>query len=586
MGFVVGLGCGSLFAADVWERVPAGVAGVITFRNLQKSHDSITPFVRKIDPEFDGLEPESFESMIGLRPGTIDPTQPVHVVLFRAEDLEGFLGEGGLGEREEHFPVVAFVPRRAERFAAAERGSRNRIRDVEGAFGHYFLLMKDGVAFVSNRKKPLTHIARVRPEKSLAASLDDDVESIYENSDFFIHLPLDRWRDKVGRLVWLAGRLIELSHAGKADPDELASGKLVAGWLVRGMKDVIDQMETVTLALSFDRTTIRLHHHHTFRPGGSVAGYLEQVERTEVDLWSSIPDQPFFMLGVLNWRCPAETSFLGRFSSFLFKSELPANKLPKRKRTKLIDASLKSFGAMRGMFLMRTSPPGAVQPQQIIGGYAVPNAARKTLMAHRFVQENIADSLSLMMPGGGHYTGAFTECGDHGADCIEMKMNVAALSAERRREVLRSYGKGACLQEAVLGDDLMIYSVAQPRWGVHDVAKRIEAGKHMGGNPHIRRIRSRLPQDANAVVIADFGRFVGLAPYYKKSAPIAESGVDVEPPGARHEQVGFGPLAGWACEVRADSIHGQFAVDAADVLKAFEIAGSCGQEAEAPRADK
>lgn len=569
-----------LRAMDALDCVPADVAGVVEFRDLEGSSREINAFFKKIGWDYGMIDVEALGAILGLEPGSIDTSKPIQLILFRPGNLLSLWRLGSTPEDDQRLPLVAFIPKDAGHFARQVQGREDALTLERGANGEYFLLMRQGVAFVSKKRRQLRAIRKAEPDQCLLAAFDKDINSMRARSDVFLHLPLQRWREKIHFPLFLAANALKLAVSAQGDPDHIEVTHAYADWFSKGALKLVGQMQSATLGLDFDGKTFRLDHHFVFTPCDSVADYLHQVSRTGRNLWAPLPDRPFYFAAVLDWKCPAEVSVLQRFMKHFFSLDFVAQAIPEEKRRRrLLKYSLESYEGLGGMQVMFTSDPGRMRPLQMFGGHVLddaPAALEKT----RFLQENAGDLMAVLLPGGSHCIGKLRERRDGRVRYLEMKFDLAGTpeDEEWREAMATVYGTEACFREAVADEHQLVYSLAKPPRGVTELLATMESGKHLGRNAVVKRIRSRLPEEANAVVLLDIGRVLAMstdaaaamragkkASARSVPAPVAEAKASDK----------VGPLLGWSCRVRGNALNCRLAMDGKDILGLCALAGLC-----------
>jgi len=572
--FVLVAGAVPAIAANALRFVPSDVAGVLTLSNVSASSRAFVEFARRLDADSRAFDLAEFEMALGFEPGTLDLSQPIHIVLSRPEELGAFLRSEGPGDGAEHYPLIAFVPKDRAAFMAKVGGRENRPRQQEGPFGSYHLLMRDGVAFVCEQPKWLHRVKRVVPERSLAASLSKDIAAIESRSDIFLHLRMERWREKINPFVMLAGNLIKLSVASEQEPAHREQVSQLIAWLADGFSEALEQMETVTLSMAFDGETFRVGHHFAFREGAWFADYLSDVRRTGVDLFRGLPDQPFFMAGVFDWKCPPGKSFNCRFSRYFYSLDTAKQTIPKDLRAKLVDTAMECAASLNGTQFMLTSPPGKLQPMQVVTGYAVEDA-HEVIKKYRFIQENAAELMTSFMPGGAAGgMGRFKKCRQDGISYDELPLDPPGSSSVVGEQIALVYGEGARLQQAILDEKQLVFAITQAPHSIVDLTQRLKAGTTLGRNKSVRRIRDRLPADANAIVLIDTGRLASAVPLLAQmSVTGARHGWRPLPNAGSGATRPVGPLLAWVCRVRPTALDCQLVMDADDVLEMVRLLG-------------
>jgi len=562
---------GPSIAADALRYVPSDVAGVLTLSNVGVSSRALVGFARRLNQDSRGFDLADFEMAIGFQPGTLDLSQPIHIILSKPEELGAFLRGEDSDTGSGQCPLIAFVPKDPAAFMAKVGGRENRPRLQEGPFGSYHLLMRDGIAFVCEQSKWLHRVKRVAPERSLAASLPSECAAMDARGDIVLHLRMDRWRKKISPFVMLAGNLIKLSIASEQEPARREQIGALIGWLADGFSEALQQLDTITLSLAFDGKTFRIGHHLAFRRGAWFANYLGNVRRTGVDLFRGLPDQPFYMAGVFDWKCPPGKSFNCRFSRFFYGLDSVKGTIPRDLRTKLVDTAMECAAGLNGTQFMLTSPPGKMAPMQVLTGYAVDDA-QAVFKSYRFIQENAAELMTSFIPGGAACSmGGFEEYRREGVRYVQLQLDAPGSPEPVGEQIAVVYGKGALLQQAILDDKQILFTVAQAPFGVVDLTRRLKAGPTLDKNEYVRRIRSRLAADANAIVLIDVGRLAAAVPLMAKMS-ITGRRRGWDPQVKTVENAGrVGPLLAWTCRVRPTALDCQLVMDADDVLAMIRV---------------
>lgn len=577
---------GSTRATDSLRFIPANSAGLVSFRNPERFDHELTAFIRKIQPDFEGLGLDEFESFVGLKPGTIDASKRVQVILLRPEELNVLLNGPGIGEGDEPSPVVLFTPKDRDAFMKKVGGRENRARRQTGPYGKYYLLMRDGIAFVSDRRKPLRVLRFVKPADSFSVAFDDELKAIYADSDVFVHLPLARWRERLSPYLMLGSNLLKLGITSQMNTQELAEIQALVNWMFDGFLDAFEQMRTFTLALTYDAETFRLRHYHTFAKNQWMARYLGQVQRPDFDSFAALPDRPFLMVGAANWKSAPSASLTCRLYKQLLNNPAFAKKLPDQAAEKLLAAAEEAIGQTRGVNFMLASPPGRFIPMQVLGSYTVTDA-RAALRAYRFLQENMSDALGGFMPGGNAFCGKFSERRRDGVKFLEMSLNLEHLTPMARQQARAMYGDDAVVQETAVGEHHVVYAITRPSQGIFDLVNAARTGQNVGRNEAVRRIRACLPRDSHCVLIVDLGRILRTAPFIMTfQKRLAGRSTEAESASAEAQTEQTGPLLGWSCRLRAGAIDGSFAMAAEDVLAVTRLVDDPHARSGGARAEK
>jgi len=554
--------------ADILEMIPQDAVGLISFRSLNESNERFSQILKKIDPSFEGLPLADLESTLGFAPGTIDLSKRISVVLFHPDEIREFVTSPGLGAPGSGgYPVVAFTPRRAESFA----GLKNRVRARQGIWSKYYALSRDGTVFISDRRKPLRSLMRVRRGESLAARMNSHHREIYESDDAFLHFPAAAWRERLNPMLTMMGTMVKINFAAHQTASNSSDSRETLDWFIEGALDAIDQMDFLSISLRINSETVRLHHVHTFDRNRSVAEYLKDVTRSGDEPWRALPDKPFLALGYYDWQCPVEKSLTVHMLRKIHRLPyVPSKKwlsVPSDEESlRAIKATLECARDLKLADFAFTNPTGELLPFEIAASYTTDDALK---MLELFVasQESSHETWSNFLAGGVGFSGTFKHARQNGLDVREMSFDDKTLPGHALKEIHDAYGPEARFQLAAGGKNHLLYSLAQPPAGVADLARSLKSGKSIADNPRVRRARALLPADANVVLILDMDRLMTASQNW------VEHGV------ASAGRAKF--LLGWSCRVSDNMLDCEFAADATELVRFFgaktgkgKIAGS------------
>lgn len=563
-----------LLASDALEMTPRDVAGVVSFRGISPSSQRFTALLQRINPDAKAFSFDGLDAKLGLAPGSVDLDKPIHVIFLRPEELDGLLARTGVSHTEGPYPVIAFVPKADSALSRKASGQPNRIGRIQQNDEKYYFLMRDGILFVANKSKSLRSFLTIEGKGSLHFGLDSDTRSIYEQSDVFVHLPLAPWRNRLNPYVMLASNIVKLGVASGGATKAGRSGETqaVMSWFVDGTRGLIDEMDTFTLAASFDGKTFRLDHHHTFDRNGWVSDYLSEGSRSNESLFAGLPNQPFLVVAAFNWRCPGKNTMTGRFNKFVMGIDSITARISKETREKLLEHTYKCYGDMNGTYFMLTSPPGNFRPLQAVGGFWADDP-ETMLKNYRFVQDNTCEAMGALMPGGS-CVGRLKEQKSKDLTFFETVVNRNDLPLEVSKQIEAIYGKDARFQEAVGGKKSVIYTVSETPWGVEYQIRKLKAGETLDKNDDVKAIRKLLHRRPDGVAIVNVGRMVATLPYLMElsAAAVAAQGIEVHssPLDSEHEKNATA-LLGWSCRLRENSLSGRCCMEADDVVKCADL---------------
>lgn len=564
---VVAAVCSAVHGADPLANVPSDVAGVIGFNDLKETLKNVTGFFARISTENDLSESELqadtvvLEQFLGLKGGTCDFSKPFLVVLTKPQI-------------DRRSVVIGFTPANAKRFASRLTGRADTIQRLSEGDSENYVCLRDGVAFMSARKKAIRTIIECTPDRSLSATLEDRQKQLHRDNDVYFHLRVDRWR-----AVYITPFIPLLSQFARPGmtvlPEENAKAvQVIVDWFLEVLGSVLDQMDSVTLALSFDGQGFRFVHDHAFRPGGAVADYLSGARKSGVDLWAGLPDRPFFMTVASDWVSPADGAAMAGLAKRILGEPSVAGKISEEERRRLVEGSAAFYRDIRGRNIMFTTREGQLQPIEMIGTYAVDDPA-KVAAQMRSIVESSCQALATFMPSGGYRIESRSSRVE-GVSFDEYRFLTDEMDPATRSMVVAMYGENCCVRQAIAGNDRILYALSSE--GADSFVKLVKAppgSRCVGQNKMVEEMLRHLAPHPHIVIVFDIGRAVALGPRMMKAgmAAMQQSIPDI-PDMAPPSQ---GPLLGWSGVVGDRSFTGQAYISADGVVRAFDLIKKFGE---------
>ena len=121
-------------------------------------------FIRRFRKDHRRIDLDEVQRGFNLEDGVVDTSAPTFFILTRSRLQESAF-------------ALAFTPRDVAAFLERVGRKEGIARRCEGPEGRFWLMMRQGVAFVSHRRRTIRLFRRVRPERSLAAALDGEQEA-------------------------------------------------------------------------------------------------------------------------------------------------------------------------------------------------------------------------------------------------------------------------------------------------------------------------------------------------------------------------------------------------------------------------
>lgn len=561
--FVFGFVTGTLIAGDPLGSVSSGVAGVIVLRDLDSTVPRLTDFLKRVDPAYKEVdhgvlaaEFVDLERVIGVGPGTCDFSKPLCLVLTRPQFRWSSI-------------VVGFTPKNARAFEAGLTGERGGIQRLTTRGTRRYVVLRDGVAFVSIRKKAMRAVSAVTPGRSMASTLDARQKALHRESDVFVHLSIDRWRGVIGPYQRIASELAKIGMARQhGEHGDVQGAKAMANWLIDGANTVINQMEWLTLSFAFDGEGFRLSHHHTFKKNGSVARYFASVRSAGVPLLASLPDRPFVMVFGSNWHSPLDASLLMNMAEQALEASAAGKSLDPKKQRRLTDAMSAFYEKTRGMNVMFTTPADRPHPIELFGSYAFDDPVDGLKLIRR-IEEGSCEAVASFTPSGGYAAEIKTRWRD-GVEFDELRFDANAMDPMARSTMIAVYGKTVCVRQAVSGTDRVVYSMSC--CAEKDFIELIKPGEDtatLQGNPLVRRLLRQMPAEPHVLLLADVGRAIAVGPTLMRAGMAAVN--QPMPPVADVPMPPQGPLVGWAGVVDGSSFTGRFYMRADGLAAAVRL---------------
>lgn len=551
-------------AGDVIHSTPRNAAGLLTFRSIQNSDAQLKNVIRQLIPQYEGLPLSDLETTLGFVPGTIDLTKRVSIVFLQPDELTEFIVSPGLGSSTAAYPVVAFTPLQMADFMA-NGAAENRIHSSSGPWCRYYYFVRDGQVYVSNQRRPLRVLIRVHPRDSLSDAMSDEQLEAYQRGDFFLHMPMAAWRERISPFLAVAGSLVELGAAVQLTPEEVQQTRSFREWMIKGVEDAVQQMMHMSISLRFDGPTIRLQHIHAFDQNRWVARYLRSVRRSGDAPFKALPDRPFLALGYMDWMCPPDTALSYVMLEKLLSDDRISAQYSPDMAKKLLAATLSFYRDFRLSDVMFCGPENGLMPFEVFGSYTTNGDAAKMVELYQFTQENSGEAWSSLFSGVGK-GGRFRKVIRDGVEVSEMRFDEPGMDAAMVESIKEAYGPDVRLQLATAGDQHVVYAFTQSPSEITELIRCVSTGKGVAHNSAVLAMRSAMPDDANVVVMCDLNRLVAAATE-NLSGQVPSNNHKETGRTVAHNQRRDGPLLGWSCKVTNNLLDCQFTMDAQDLAK-------------------
>jgi hypothetical protein len=336
--------------------------------------------------------------------------------------------------------------------------------------------------------------------------------------------------------------------------------------MLTGIDGTLAEMMALDIGLKVESDGIMLSHLHRFRPDGSVAGYLRNSKRFGGDPWAYLPNRPFVFAIANDWHTPGDRlvyrSIMQRLSECpSLQDELTAE------RCAAWSASMEKWsdnmtGGNTGLYLSE----GGRLPMEFVAGYRCKDSAAAH-SAFMDMQKVAGDALGTFSTGVGGLPDRTRQLGD--TTILEWTFVEEAKQGGNSAAAMLEhvYGRQATFQLATLGPQRLIYAISTRPDALAEVIDG-DAGRGLSRNPDVRRMTSRMPDDANMYAIADIGQIMQLA----QSMAGAMGGAGAYPQGPMNAlKNAESPLIGWTLTVRPDSVRGDLCLSIEDARRSVSV---------------
>jgi hypothetical protein len=551
---VVSLGAARLPASDLLSAVPGDVAGVIVLRDLESTTTRLNAFLGKIQEDCPEYQPECIEESFCLEAGTWDASLPVAMVLTRDSEVGAHL-------------VLAFTPKNYQKLLDKVDGCEGKVVQLaEGEEESACILLRDGVAFVGERRKAVLRCQSVPLERSLAGVLDDDQKALLAGSDVFMRVPVGIWRERLLPMLDLAVRFMKLRAVADSETGGIPHFGKVFDFFGSGARRVLEDAKVLTLSATLDGKAFRLTGHVDFSPGTGTARFLSQVRSSGRDPLKALPDMPFTLLMVSDWQNTTAQALTARLCQRMLASPEDAPDVPEEVRDRLMEKINQCYGQTLATYVVMDRPPREEGAMRVQGGYLMKDAA-EGIKQFQFIHEtggsSVGGLLAPVCPGGKYQVRS-----RDGIPYIEMQVGpgVGGRPGLDARVGVSLFGEGACIQKAVADKHTLVFSIGQAKPGVTEFIKRREARSSIADRAGVRAVLEQLPPRPHALAILDLNRVL--------QAPGRRAGTQAPTTGGRsarraETEPSAPSLLGTALVIGKDSATGHLAIREADVVQAI-----------------
>ena len=546
-------GVPSAGAGDVLEHIPARAAAVVVVRQPDALNSRLAGFVKRVA---EGSAPINEENLriekllnVGLADEWWDHSAPLVFVLTRTSEGETALTVGFKRVSESKFNLLG------------EPGpDGSRVRRLRGrASQHGFATRIGEYVFLSPQHIVLERILRLPPSESLAAAMTAEQKSLLADNDIYLRARLGPWKQTIDRWTTMLTGFALMARAGG---DESEIGAASIDWVVDGFKSCLSQMESMDLAARIQPEGVSITHVHRFQPDGSVAQYLKTVRRRGGDLWAGQADANFvFALG-MDGQSARDAQIMLGLTDHVLNCPSVRRKMTPRQCQELRESVSRWYSEMQGMSFVMAPPPGRVMPLEIRGIYRVEDSDA-AFDRIKEMQRHNKELVNAFLLGGG-LSGDVTESTVNGRRYFEMRLDLSHADPSLHEVMERMYGGSPVCQLAVLGPSRMAYLFSSQEDRLTGFVKEA-ADRPLSRNPGVRRIMDHLPEQANVVLLLDFGRLLSAALNLAPQTDVlpAHAG-DAGAPSA---------LLGWALTASPETLSGRIFVSTNDAGRFVRAVG-------------
>lgn len=207
-----------------------------------------------------------------------------------------------LSARDAEALVIASVrrPPAAELEAGPEDAVQTRISERGGE--RFATLTSGNIAVFARERGRLQRVLRIDREKRGARFLPP--ADLLAHSQLAVAVNVRAWSDLLRRQLRNAARTAFLG-VPSAGPDTEAAEAMLQ-WAVRRAESVLGEADTFVAAVRIDPAGIRLEQRLTFKADGSVARYLQAVDRPPRDLWRGVAADGVAVAFASEWELPPD----------------------------------------------------------------------------------------------------------------------------------------------------------------------------------------------------------------------------------------------------------------------------------------
>lgn len=533
----------ALQGAEFLAAIPADCAGVMVFGSLDELNTFIEKFRKGTGQGATGPTVSTFEGLVGGPIAGMDGSRPIAILLTRPYfDPDSMVVVAQVAERDE--------PEEAAPAASqpADRGARRRNPGERGPY----TLKRDGVVFASRNRRAIRGLRDAEARPSLSSALDAEQRAMLTGNHVAVHLPLAQWTPRLKPYIKVFAAAMQFSmqtsgEAGQLDADSQRALNAMWSYGLGKVEGALEQAQSVTVAISGTKDGLRLQHHVAFSRGTPIARYLSIVKRRGIDLFASMPDEPFMMLVSDDWATPPENSMMVDMAGHLLSEPAFTRNMAPEKLKKLRALMTECYGQMQGGGMLMTAPDPKDGSTSIFGTYFFDDP-RKGQVQLGELSQLMPEMMLLVNPAGGFWGPARTASYD-GVSFEEVALNMDNMKDPFRQEMCQLYGEKCVYRSAVLGKDLFAYTVSDEPDAFQRVVRTYRSGQGITRRPSVRRVLEALPKDPNVVLVLNVEATLDFA---QRSANQASGANDT-----RTERPLGEALVGWALTVRPAAVSGQ-----------------------------
>lgn len=133
---------------------------------------------------------------------------------------------------------------------------------------------------------------------------EPDAQSFVDRGQIALLCDMQVWKPFFDPMLQVAEGFLDMGAAMAGDPDKTETSVAVWKWMFAQLRQILNESEVYALSVTVNADGVSAHDILTVDPGGVVAGWLGDIQKTKGDLFHGLPKADAAVVFASGWKLP------------------------------------------------------------------------------------------------------------------------------------------------------------------------------------------------------------------------------------------------------------------------------------------